>query len=117
MIPPITLVNRRNQISVGSQIKVADHYFARLKGLLGVKQLDLGQGLLITPCKSVHMFFMQISLDIVFLDKERQVVHLIENLKPWQISPVIKQAASCLELPVGQIQQAEIELGDFLDLG
>ncbi|RMH38557.1 MAG: DUF192 domain-containing protein, partial [Gammaproteobacteria bacterium] len=38
--------------------RVADSFWSRTKGLIGVKRLDAGDGLLIEPCNSVHCFFM-----------------------------------------------------------
>ena len=54
---------------------VADTAATRMKGLLGRAGLDEGEGLLIKPAGSIHMFFMRFPIDAVFLDRELRVVN------------------------------------------
>jgi hypothetical protein len=39
---------------------VANNYWTRLRGLIGVRRLDEGDGMAIIPCKGVHCMFMSI---------------------------------------------------------
>ena len=48
---------------------------SRMRGLLGRRSLPAGEGLAFRE-KSVHMFFMRMSLDIVFCDAEMQIVRI-----------------------------------------
>ena len=114
MTKMVTLINQTQNQPIADKVMVADNYWLRLKGLLGKKELNDGEGLWLKPCNSVHMFFMKIPLDLVFLDKDNKVIHLIENLKPWQVSPVVKESKSVLELPVGLINLTRISLKDTL---
>ena len=116
MAKTVSIINKTQNKLIADKVVVADNYWLRLKGLLGKKQLLEGEGLWLKPCNSVHMFFMQMPLDVVFLDKDNKVIHLIENLKPWQVSPVVKGAKSVLELSVGCIAIAPINLGDCITL-
>ena len=63
---------------------VADSFWKRFKGLIGTKDLPRGNGLLIEPCNSIHMMFMSIPLDVVYVDKENHVVALDPEIKPWR---------------------------------
>lgn len=92
-------------------VKVADTFYLRFKGLLGKKTMPSGEGLLIRPCKQVHMFFMRFPIDVVFLDKHCLIVGLKENLRPWSISPYVKEATQVLELEVGAIQAYDLSIG------
>ncbi|MEC5423990.1 DUF192 domain-containing protein [Virgibacillus sp. C22-A2] len=94
------------------QIKHANTYWKRLKGLLFYKYPIIEEGLLITPCNSVHMFFMRFPIDVVFLDKENHVVKTVPNLTPWRMVTPVKTAYSALELPVGTIPSNCIYEGD-----
>lgn len=96
--------------------KIADNFFARFFGLMGKDRLSRGSGLLITPCNSIHMFFMKIPLDVVFIDKNNIIVYLLEDIRPWKISPVIRKACSTIELPAGTIKSTGTEVGDRLSL-
>lgn len=92
--------------------QVADNFVTRFAGLLFSAPLQPGEGLLITPCNSIHMFWMRFAIDVVFFDKDWQVVGLVRQIKPWRISPFFKAAESCLELPPGVIAATGTEVGD-----
>lgn len=93
-------------------LHVADTFLGSLMGLMGKPPLAEGQGLWIVPCQSVHTFWMRFPIDVVFLDKGRRVIHLVEHLKPFRISKHVSKAASVLELPVSMIHRSGTELGD-----
>jgi uncharacterized membrane protein (UPF0127 family) len=99
---------------LASRCKLAGNFFKRFMGLMGRKHLDTGEALLITPCNSIHMFFMKFSLDVIFLDENNTIVYLLEGIRPWSVSPLIKEACSVLELPAGTIKATGSETGDRL---
>ncbi|OKY54318.1 DUF192 domain-containing protein [Megasphaera cerevisiae] len=84
------------------RLYVADSFWERLRGLLGTKQLPDHTGLLLKKCNSIHMFFMRYALDIVYVDRNFQIIKLVHNVRPWQISGCWK-AAHTIEVPVGTI--------------
>jgi uncharacterized membrane protein (UPF0127 family) len=108
--------NQSKNCQLASDASMADHFFARLKGLLGTKNLPAGRGLLIKPCRQIHMFWMTYAIDAVFIDKDNTVVGLVERIAPGQVSPMFKKATSCLELPQGTISDTGTAFGDKLDL-
>lgn len=108
--------NLTKSTNLTSHCMIADNFFSRLKGLMGIDSFIEGSGLFITPCNSVHMFFMKIPLDILFIDKNNTVVHMVENLKPWKLTRIVWKAHSVIELPVGVIKNSFTQLGDHLDL-
>jgi uncharacterized protein len=86
----------------------------RNRGLLRHTSLEPGDGLWIAPTQAVHMFFMKFALDLVYLDRQKKVVKVRHNVKPWRISAALK-AHSVLELPVGTIGSSRTEIGDQLE--
>ena len=56
----------RNRELAGS-LTVADKLLLRMKGLLGRKSLDHGEGLWIKPCMGIHTFGMRFPIDVIFL--------------------------------------------------
>lgn len=90
--------------------------WSRTRGLLGRPPLARGEGLLIEPCQSVHMFFMRYAIDVVFLDHEYRVVALRPELRPWRATRYYRDAHAALELPVGAAAEAGLELGHQLAL-
>lgn len=101
---------------LADQCSMADRFFTRFKGLMGVSHFPDGHGLLIKPCNSIHMFFMKIPLDIVFINKELQVVHTIDSLLPWRMSPFVPGAFCVIELPAGTILKSGTTTGDYLSI-
>lgn len=94
---------------------LARTFFSRLLGLQFKKDLPSGYGLLITPCKSIHTFFMRFPIDAVFVDKNNTVLHIREGIKPWRTSKVMMGARSVLELPCGIVSATGTKVGDKLE--
>ncbi|MBE3102799.1 MAG: DUF192 domain-containing protein [Bacilli bacterium] len=103
-------------VNLQLRIKLANSYWTRCKGLLFYKKPIVDEGLLITPCNSIHMFFMRFPIDVVFLDQSNGVVKVVSNLMPWKIVPPVHAAHSTLELPIGTIVTRNICEGDTLHL-
>ena len=97
-------------------VRVADTWWGRLRGLLGRPPLKAGEGLLIVPCRGVHMFGMRYPIDVAFLDRAGRVVALCHRLPPGGRSPYVRAARSALELPAGTLAAAGITEGDMLTL-
>src|SRR5262249_36505073 len=86
---------------LAGELKLAHTHWTRLRGLLGTRRLERGQGLWLKPCNQIHMFGMRYPVDVVFLDGDDRIVHTIAALAPWRVSPRIGDACSVLELPAG----------------
>ena len=89
--------------------------WTRLKGLLGRRSLDPGEGLLIRPTGSIHMFFMRFAIDAVFLDRELRVLKIVPELKPWRMAAK-KGAKQVLEIGAGEAARRGLEVGQKLEL-
>ena len=85
----------------------------RLKGLLGRRALSRDECLLLEPASTVHTLFMRFPIDVVFLDRERRVLRIIESVRPWRIA-VQRGATSVLELAAGAAGRAGLQVGDVL---
>jgi uncharacterized membrane protein (UPF0127 family) len=94
---------------------LADNPWTRLKGLLGRRGLDDGEGLLIRPTGSIHMFFMRFPIDAVFLDRELRVLKVAADLKPWRMAAK-KGAKQVLEIAAGEAARRGVEPGQRLVL-
>jgi uncharacterized membrane protein (UPF0127 family) len=93
----------------------ANSLMSRLKGLLGKDHLQENEGLLLDPCNQVHMFFMNMAIDAIFLDSENRIV-AVESLKPWRLSKLYFKAKKVLELQYGLAEKAGWKVGDKLQL-
>ena len=100
-------------------LKLADTFFSRFRGLMLRKALQPNQGLLITRCPSVHSLFMRYAIDVVYLDPTGLVTRCAPQLKPWRASAGRSRLAGhttahTLELPAGSIRHLSIETGNRL---
>jgi uncharacterized membrane protein (UPF0127 family) len=99
-----------------SQGRVADRPWSRLRGLIGTPSLKPGEGLWITPCNGIHMWFMSCALDIVYLDRNLAVLALDPDMAPWRTGRFVKGGRSVLELPAGTIASTGTSVGDRIAL-
>ncbi len=94
---------------------VADSAPTRMRGLLGRRRLDSGEGLLLRPAPAVHTWFMRFPIDAVFLDGELTVLHVRERLRPWRMAGW-RGARAVLELPAGASERLGLATGDRLEV-
>ena len=111
----IRVQNKTRETTVATDVRAARSFWSRLRGLLGTSPLNPGEGLLIEPCSSVHMFGMTYPLDVIFSDRRGVVVGVVENLRPWKATKVYRGARVALELPVGSVSASGTEAGDSLE--
>jgi uncharacterized membrane protein (UPF0127 family) len=109
------LMNLTRGTVVCDQLVVADHMLDRMRGLLGRSSLSAGEGLLLRPAPSIHTAFMSFSIDAVFLDRNMQVIKVIQNLGPWRAASAARGRA-VLELGAGGARERGIAVGDELGL-
>jgi uncharacterized membrane protein (UPF0127 family) len=107
----------RNEVGivVCERCVLADRMLARMRGLLGRKELPPGEGMLITPERQVHTWFMSFSIDIVFLDADFTVLGVREAVPPWRMAGC-RGARAVLELRAGTAARHAIRPGDRLSL-
>lgn len=94
---------------------VARRPLSRMRGLLGKKGLDAGEGILLQPAGSVHTFFMRFAIDVVFLDADRRVVRVASDVRPWRTAAA-KKARAVLELASGEAARVGLTPGSLLRL-
>jgi len=99
---------------VCERCEIPESALGRTRGLLGRDGLEPGSGMLLDRAPSIHMFFMRFPVDVVFLDRDRRVVRVVERLRPWRVASA-RRAAAALELPAGAAAAMGVEVGDALD--
>ena len=105
--------NQTRDTVLARAAEVADTSAKRRTGLLKHERLEPGEGLWITPCESVHTFFMKFPIDLVYLDKHHKVRKVRSAVPPWRLSACLL-AHSVLELPAGTVEQSGTQAGDEL---
>jgi uncharacterized membrane protein (UPF0127 family) len=127
----IRLKNLRNESLLADPCYVAERFFDRLKGLMGRKALAEKEAVYFPKCNSIHMWWMAMSLDVVFLrelSKSEQaefstagkapllkVTSLHHNVLAWKLIPIFDfKAQHTLEMKTGSILKSDLKLGDVL---
>ena len=109
-----TTLSKADGTIVCARCELAVTPLRRLRGLLGRSGLAPDEGMLFRPSGSIHTFFMRFPIDVVFCDRDLNVLRVVRELGPWRMAGrrgtkvVIELAASAA---------AGIEAGDRLSLG
>ncbi len=96
------------------EIIIADSFFTRFAGLTFRKPLPTATGLFLAPCNSVHMCFMRFAIDVVYLDKEYNIIKVVKNLRPWIGLSFCRKAWATLELSAGEAERCGLAVGKRL---
>jgi uncharacterized membrane protein (UPF0127 family) len=110
----LRVMNPKRNRELGSHIGLADGWLARLRGMLARPMPRRGEGLLLTPCRSIHMLGMRYPLDVAFLDRTGAVVAIYPSVAPGLTTRGHRQAAHALELPAGALEESGTLVGDVL---
>jgi uncharacterized membrane protein (UPF0127 family) len=110
--------NRTRQAYLATQLSIAATHWKRLRGLMCTEanSFNTGQGLWIVPSRGVHTFAMRFPIDVVYLNEDKTVVHLEQDLKPWRVAAVRMQAASVIELPCNILHTTGTSIGDEIEI-
>jgi uncharacterized membrane protein (UPF0127 family) len=98
---------------VAANIKLADSFFSRAKGLMFSKDMEGFDGLLIDPCRSIHTYFMNYAIDIVFMNSSYKVIKIVRNMPPRRLSWIYFRATQVLELRADALS-VEVRENDVL---
>lgn len=100
---------------IAHRIEIAVDFIDLFVGLLGRANLPAGEGLYLTGCWNIHMFFMRFPIDVIYVDDRHRVLETRPGLRPWRTSSC-RGAYSTIELGPGTLDRHEIQIGDRLRL-
>ncbi|MBI4777535.1 DUF192 domain-containing protein [Candidatus Desantisbacteria bacterium] len=121
----VTGHNMTKNVQISARIGIARSFLKRAKGLMFTKSPDplLMEYPHPTGTRvSVHMLFVPISLDIIWLDSSFKVVDIAEDVAPfspvkpgtWKAYTSQRLAKYVLELPAGRAHTGKVEVGDLI---
>jgi uncharacterized membrane protein (UPF0127 family) len=110
----LCVFNMTQQSFLGLQVERADTLFSRLRGLLGRTRLAGDEGVWVVPSRGIHSIGLMFPMDVVYLDEQCQVIHVVEQLAPFRIAPYRSKAHSVLELPSRAVSLSRTQVGDML---
>jgi uncharacterized protein len=81
-------------------LRAATTFRDRLLGLAGLPSLPDGLGLLLPATRSVHTVGMRFALDLIWIDREGNVVRVDESVPPMRVR-TCRRAWGVVELAAG----------------
>jgi uncharacterized membrane protein (UPF0127 family) len=108
--------NLTKNTMICEKASVADSFWKRAKGLMFQKGWEDFDGLLLSPCRSIHTFGMRMEIDVCFLDPEHMIMKSLDALGPWRSAQGGRYSHATLELPAGTLARTGTGTGDRLGL-
>ena len=109
--------NTTRDVTIVEHGRFADDIWHKFIGLMGVRELKGGDGLLLRGEQAIHTFGMRIPIDVAYLDAHGFIIHAAHSMPPGRIGPFVWKARNILELPAGFIALTGTREGDQLEIG
>ncbi len=105
---------------VAAEVERADTILKQIVGLMFRKSVPESYAMLFSMKRDnrdgIHMLFVRFPIDVVFLDKDKKIISIRKNLKPWTgIAFSLKPFRYALELPAGAADRALLKEGERLN--
>ena len=112
----MVIVNKTKKKLLAKEVEFCKTELSKIKGLMFTKRIK--KALIFVFRKEslqhIHMFFVWYPIDVLWLDKNKKIVQLKENLKPFRIILAKKPAQYIIELEDGTIRETKTELDDII---
>ncbi len=112
----VGIYNATRGDALARRVMLADTWWTRLRGMMGRPEPAADEGMLLVPCRSVHMYWMKYPLDVAFLAPDGRIVATYHGLAPSRRSKRHGDANRALELRAGTLAAKRAEVGDRLEL-
>jgi len=107
------LRNSTRNITIAENPFIAETFFSRAFGMIG-KRFGSFDAFILPRCRSVHTWFMGYALDLIFINAEKSVLRVDQNIKPWRMIVGPASATTVIELPAGHLCGIPIDRNDIL---
>ena len=101
---------------LATRVERATSFLDRAVGLLARSNIRPDEGLWLERCSAIHTIGMRNRLDVIFVDRQRRIVGIHREVKPFRLALMCSMAADVIELGAGAIAGCDILLGDRLEL-
>ena len=111
-----TAVLLKDGVRLVETVEIADDLVGRMVGLLGRSKLGEQRAMYLSPCSSIHTFFMRFPIDLVFLNREMVATRIVRDVRPWRTVFGGAGAVSVLEMESGWFPADAVSIGDTVKL-
>lgn len=88
-----------------ANLEVANTFWQRLRGLQLRRRLAPDEGLLLTPCLSIHTHWMRFAIDVAMLNREGTVLDVLNGVQPWRWVKGRAKTQAMLEVASGRLDR------------
>jgi len=110
--------NNSKKTILARQIKYCNTIFSKALGLMFSKKIKAKALIFIFSKEKIiplHNLFVFYPIDILFLDKNKKVVEIKENFRPFTFHTPKNKALYIIELPQGMIKKSKTLLNDKVE--
>jgi uncharacterized membrane protein (UPF0127 family) len=108
----IVVKNITKNIIISDEIDKAKTLSDEILGMILKRNAN---GVVLNTRFGIHTFFMKQRIDVIILDKKREVVKVKMNLSPNSLFVWNPRYDTVIEFPSGVINKSNTEVGDKLD--
>jgi uncharacterized protein len=101
-------------VELARDVKIAASFRERALGLLGRRELRSNEGMLFEPGGSIHTLWMQMRIDVAFLDGDLRVLKISTAVPPWRMRFAPRGTRYTLELASGKLTACNLRVGEQL---
>jgi len=111
------IINKTKKTVLAKNKKILKNNFSKAIGLILSKKIKKGFIFEFKREKlhSIHMLFVFFPIDILFLDENKKVIEIKENIKPFSFYSSKRKAKYFIELPKDTIKKTKTKLNDKID--
>ncbi len=114
----VTIFRKGKQWARVGQVFALERFLARsLRGLFVFHKLPSGEGingLLCYPCKFVYMFGKGFAIDIVYCNRDKEIIYIMECLVPHKTGPYLEDSCFILVFPAETVFRSGLRVGESL---
>ena len=89
----------------------AEGFAGRALGLMGRRDLPVGEALRLAPCGAIHTGFLRFPIDALFLSRDGVIVRFARGIRPWRGCAGGRGAVAVVEARAGWIDPAAVPVG------
>jgi uncharacterized protein len=106
------IINKTTKKPIAKNSKLCTSILSKATGLMFSRRKNLIFVFRDERIVPLHMMFVFFPIDVLFLDKNKKVVEIKENFRPWTFYTPKKKAMYVVELCSRDYQNAKIAVGD-----
>ena len=108
------ITNKTRKTVIAADYRLCTSTLSKARGLMFSKEKNLIFTFKNERIVALHMMFVFFPIDLLFLDKNRKVVEIKKNFRPWTFYTPKKKGMYVIELKSGSVAGSKTKVGDLI---